>query len=87
MQIKKFKDALAKYGMDRCSIGKDKAKGLEEKELLALASIDLISKDLLPVPSPKEEKVRELVEASKSSSFSRDGGKFEVKEGKAMVAA
>lgn len=81
MQIKKFKDALAKYGTERCSVGKSKAKGLEEKELLALASIDLISKDLLPIPSPKEEKARELV------PLSRDGGKFEVKEGKAMVAA
>ncbi|XP_077241199.1 thioredoxin-like 1-1, chloroplastic [Tasmannia lanceolata] len=34
--IKKFKDALAKHTTDRCSLGH--AKGLEESELLALAS-------------------------------------------------
>ncbi|XP_010926575.1 thioredoxin-like 1-2, chloroplastic [Elaeis guineensis] len=34
--IKKFKDALAKYGTDSCSLGP--AKGLEESELLSLAS-------------------------------------------------
>lgn len=33
--IKKFKDALAKHGPDRCSLGP--ARGLEESELLALA--------------------------------------------------
>ncbi|OEL38961.1 Thioredoxin-like 1-2, chloroplastic [Dichanthelium oligosanthes] len=36
MQIKKFKDALAKHKPDRCSIGP--TKGLEESELFALAS-------------------------------------------------
>ncbi|KAK1284684.1 hypothetical protein QJS10_CPB21g00596 [Acorus calamus] len=34
--IKKFKDALAKHGTERCSLGP--AKGLEEHELLKLAS-------------------------------------------------
>ncbi|KAG1330809.1 thioredoxin-like 1-1, chloroplastic [Cocos nucifera] len=34
--IKKFKDAVAKYGTDSCSMGP--AKGLEESELLNLAS-------------------------------------------------
>ncbi|XP_006658147.1 thioredoxin-like 1-1, chloroplastic [Oryza brachyantha] len=34
--IKKFKDALAKHGPDRCSLGP--AKGLEESELMALAA-------------------------------------------------
>lgn len=86
MQIKKFKDALAKHGTERCSLAP--AKGLEEKELLALASIDLISKDLVPLSSPEEEKVQELVGAAKSSSFSRDESKVEqLKEGNAMVAA
>ncbi|KAL3640567.1 hypothetical protein CASFOL_015535 [Castilleja foliolosa] len=42
--IKKFKDALAKHGNDRCSLGQ--AKGLDESEVLALASIGLISRDL-----------------------------------------
>lgn len=35
MQIKKFKDALAKHGTDRCSILP--AKGLDESELERLA--------------------------------------------------
>lgn len=35
--IKKFKDALGRYGTERCSLGP--AKGLDEPELLALASI------------------------------------------------
>nr|CAD1833119.1 unnamed protein product [Ananas comosus var. bracteatus] len=34
--IKKFKDALAKHTPERCSLGP--AKGLEESELMALAS-------------------------------------------------
>ncbi|KAL5198325.1 hypothetical protein ABZP36_001837 [Zizania latifolia] len=34
--INKFKDALAKHGPDRCSLGP--AKGLEESELMALAA-------------------------------------------------
>lgn len=83
--IKKFKDALAKHGTERCSL--TPAKGLDEKELLALASADLISKDLVPLSSPQEEKVQELVGTAKSSTFSRDESKIEVKEGNAMVAA
>ncbi|KAI9121264.1 hypothetical protein K1719_008297 [Acacia pycnantha] len=45
--IKKFKDALAKHTPDRCSLGP--AKGLEEKELLALAA----NKDLNFTYTPK----------------------------------
>ncbi|XP_059277493.1 thioredoxin-like 1-1, chloroplastic [Lycium ferocissimum] len=61
--IKKFKDALAKYGTDRCTLGPP--KGLEEKELLALAA----NKDLSfnytpkteeePVPLASQEQVKE----------------------------
>ncbi|KAL1531728.1 thioredoxin-like 1-2, chloroplastic [Salvia divinorum] len=76
--IKKFKDALAKYGTERCSLAP--AKGLEEKELVALASMGLISKDLVP---GEKEKVRETVGAAKSASCST----VELKEGNAMVAA
>lgn len=47
--IKKFKDALAKYGTDRCTLGPP--KGLEEKELLALAA----NKDLSFNYTPKTE--------------------------------
>ncbi|XP_059298109.1 thioredoxin-like 1-1, chloroplastic [Lycium ferocissimum] len=47
--IKKFKDALAKYGADCCSLAP--VKGLEEKELLALAA----NKDLSFAYTPKTE--------------------------------
>ncbi|CAN4096891.1 unnamed protein product [Withania somnifera] len=47
--ITKFKDALAKYGTDRCTLGPP--KGLEEKELLALAA----NKDLSFNYTPKTE--------------------------------
>ncbi|CAH8265332.1 unnamed protein product [Arabidopsis lyrata] len=45
--IKKFRDALAKHGPDRCSLGR--TKGLEEKELVALAA----NKDLNFTYTPK----------------------------------
>ncbi|XP_071693135.1 thioredoxin-like 1-2, chloroplastic [Rutidosis leptorrhynchoides] len=41
--IKKFKDALSKYKADGCNLGP--SKGLEESELLSLASIGQISYD------------------------------------------
>lgn len=40
--IKKFKDALAKYGTDGYGVGPAKAKGLDEKDLAALASAGLV---------------------------------------------
>ncbi|KAK4362244.1 hypothetical protein RND71_017485 [Anisodus tanguticus] len=48
--IKKFKDALGRYGTDRCSIGP--AKGLDESELLALASIGQLSRNELSMDYP-----------------------------------
>ena len=48
-QIKKFRDALAKHSPDRCSLGPP--KGLEEKELLALAA----NKDLSFNFTPKQD--------------------------------
>ncbi|GFP87851.1 thioredoxin-like 1-2 chloroplastic [Phtheirospermum japonicum] len=84
--IKKFKDALAKHGTDRCSLGP--VKGLDESELLALASIGQISKDLVP-HSTKEEKAEDLVflETAKSgNASSKDENKMGVREGNAMVA-
>ncbi|KAL5544505.1 hypothetical protein UlMin_008289 [Ulmus minor] len=56
--IKKFKDALAKHGTDRCGLGP--ARGLEESELLKLASIGEISRDL-PFPSIQRERMEDLV--------------------------
>ncbi|KAI3747220.1 hypothetical protein L6452_09671 [Arctium lappa] len=50
--IKKFKDALAKHTPDRCSLGPP--KGLEEKELLALASNRDLSFTYTPNPNPNQ---------------------------------
>ncbi|MCL7021941.1 hypothetical protein MKW94_029215 [Papaver nudicaule] len=59
--IKKFKDALAKHGTERCSLGP--AKGLEEKELLKLAEIKEIDFSTSSSRSRVNEKtmVEELV--------------------------
>ncbi|KAF8408124.1 hypothetical protein HHK36_007267 [Tetracentron sinense] len=56
--IKKFKDALGKHGTDRCSL--EPARGLEESELLKLASNGQISTDL-PSRSTVEETVEKLI--------------------------
>ncbi|KAF9670269.1 hypothetical protein SADUNF_Sadunf13G0051000 [Salix dunnii] len=58
--IKKFKDALAKHTPDRCSLGP--TKGLEEKELIALAankdlSFTYTPNQVQPAPVPAEEEV------------------------------
>ncbi|XP_021904879.1 thioredoxin-like 1-1, chloroplastic [Carica papaya] len=50
--IKKFKDALAKHTPDRCSLGP--TKGLEEKELLALAANRELSFNYTPKPVQPE---------------------------------
>ncbi|XP_074320088.1 thioredoxin-like 1-1, chloroplastic [Silene latifolia] len=50
--IKKFKDALAKYSAPRCSLGPP--KGLEEKELLALAANKDLSLTYTPKPVNRE---------------------------------
>ena len=47
-QIKKFRDALAKHSTDRCSLGPP--KGLEEKELLALAANKDLPFNFTPKP-------------------------------------
>lgn len=44
MQINKFKKALDKHGNERCSLGP--AKGLDEKELAALASVGQLKMNL-----------------------------------------
>ncbi|KAF5183037.1 Thioredoxin-like 1-1 protein [Thalictrum thalictroides] len=51
--VKKFRDALAKHGNERCSLGP--AKGLEESELLKLASNGEITLDF-PSRSVIEER-------------------------------
>lgn len=55
IQIKKFKDALAKHKPDRCSLGP--TKGLEEKELVALGA----NQDLSFVYNPKPEQPQKEV--------------------------
>ncbi|VVB07272.1 unnamed protein product [Arabis nemorensis] len=54
--IKKFKEALEKHGREQCSIGK--TKGLEEKELVAMAA----NKDLSFDYKPKSSEIRETKE-------------------------
>lgn len=56
--IKKFEDALAKHGAERCSIGP--TKGLDESELRKLASVGELAINL-PLPSTKEERVEDLL--------------------------
>ncbi|KAL9233163.1 hypothetical protein vseg_008193 [Gypsophila vaccaria] len=67
--IKKFKDALAKYSTARCSLSP--AKGLEEKELLALAANNDLSftyspKPVNPEPEPVHQEVVSDAEVSPS---------------------
>ncbi|XP_059643335.1 thioredoxin-like 1-2, chloroplastic [Cornus florida] len=76
--IKKFKGALAKHGTDRCSLGP--AKGLDESELLNLASAGEISKNL-PLPSSSsstEKKMEDSVLKGVSTSLSKAGNKMEL---------
>ncbi|BBH03966.1 atypical CYS HIS rich thioredoxin 5 [Prunus dulcis] len=58
-RIKKFKDAMAKHGTGRCNLG-GPAKGLDESEMLKLASIGELS-TTSSSPSIKEERVEDLV--------------------------
>ncbi|KAK9277900.1 hypothetical protein L1049_027457 [Liquidambar formosana] len=82
--IKKFKDALAKHGTDRCSLGP--AKGLEESELSKLASIGEISMDL-PLPSTMEEKMEDLVmeRSDFSGVWSKAGTNMVLRDESAML--
>ncbi|XP_022775684.1 thioredoxin-like 1-2, chloroplastic [Durio zibethinus] len=63
--IKKFKDALAKHGSDRCSLGP--AKGLDESELMKLVAAGELSTNL-QLPSIKEERMEDLLTRSKEMS-------------------
>lgn len=64
MQIKKFRDALAKHTPDRCSLGP--TKGLEEKELLALSS----NRDLSFTYSPDPNEPQKIAPAPTPASRS-----------------
>jgi thiol-disulfide isomerase/thioredoxin len=65
--IKKFRDALAKHAPERCNLGP--TKGLEEKELLALAANRNLSFTYTPkpVPAPVQEEVVVVVAESAPS--------------------
>lgn len=86
MQIKKFKDALAKYGTDRCSPGP--AKGLDETELLRLASAGEISinSPILPTTISKGDKMEDLVLKGMGVSELL-GNKTGLKEDSALMVA
>ncbi|KAB1216721.1 Thioredoxin-like 1-2, chloroplastic [Morella rubra] len=77
--IKKFKDALAKHGTERCSLGP--AKGLNESELMSLASIGEFSIHS-PLFSTEKGSVEDLVMGSidLSGVLSKAGNKMELKE-------
>ncbi|KAB1216730.1 Thioredoxin-like 1-2, chloroplastic [Morella rubra] len=77
--IKKFKDALAKHGTERCSLGP--AKGLNESELMSLASIGELSIHS-PLFSTEKGSVEDLVMGSidLSGVLSKAGNKMELKE-------
>lgn len=79
LQIKKFKDALAKHGTDRCSILP--AKGLDESELQQLVMAGELS---LSSPSPylKERALKDLVMRDMDSygSWSRSSNKMDLME-------
>ncbi|KAL9686236.1 hypothetical protein QQ045_023691 [Rhodiola kirilowii] len=64
--IKKFKDALSKHSTERCSLGP--AKGLEEKELLALAANKDLGFSYEPASSPVESDVTPIHADFKSPS-------------------
>lgn len=87
--IKKFKDALAKYGTEGCSLGP--ARGLEESELLALASSGQISRNV-PLHYATEKKDKQLEDVvlngfELSSSVVKDENKMGVNGGSAVVMA
>ncbi|XP_009369277.2 thioredoxin-like 1-2, chloroplastic [Pyrus x bretschneideri] len=82
--IKKFKDALAKHGSDRCNLGP--AKGLDESEIIKLASIGEIL-TTTSSPSTKEERLEDLVTKSVDFSgvWSNEGHIIELEEEGSMV--
>uniref|UniRef100_A0A5B7AI38 Thioredoxin domain-containing protein n=1 Tax=Davidia involucrata TaxID=16924 RepID=A0A5B7AI38_DAVIN len=84
--IKKFKDALAKHGTERCILGP--AKGLDESELLNLASIGEISINL-PLQSTEEDRMEDLVVKGidMSSTLNKAGNKMELEEDSAILLA
>ncbi|KAK6261657.1 hypothetical protein QUC31_007473 [Theobroma cacao] len=83
--IKKFKDALAKHGADRSSLGP--AKGLDESELMTLASAGELSTNF-ELPSTKEKRLEDLLMRRVELSGimkNADNSKMELKEEAALL--
>ncbi|XP_031102627.1 thioredoxin-like 1-2, chloroplastic isoform X1 [Ipomoea triloba] len=59
--IKKLKDALVKYGTERCCSSLGAAKGLEESELLALSSTVKVSRKSPVEESTVMDRIEDLV--------------------------
>ncbi|XP_068663827.1 thioredoxin-like 1-1, chloroplastic [Aristolochia californica] len=86
--IKKFRDALAKHSTDRCSLGP--ARGLEESELLALATNRDLSFSYTPKTapaSPEEAPVKSLASAPRAAPLPSIQRSTQESEDKALVAA
>ncbi|XP_068307989.1 thioredoxin-like 1-1, chloroplastic isoform X1 [Pyrus communis] len=64
--IKKFRDALAKHKPERCSLGP--TKGLEEKELLALATNKDLSFTYTPKPTEDVPAKEDVIVAEEAPS-------------------
>lgn len=81
--IKKFKDALVKHGTDRCSLGPP--KGLDDSELLKLASNGEISIEI-PSNFTKKERKEDLVIKSTdvAGSLGITGNEMEIREENAV---
>ncbi|KAJ4712938.1 thioredoxin-like 1-1, chloroplastic [Melia azedarach] len=85
--IKKFKDALTRHGTDRCSLGP--AKGLDESQLLKLASMGELSHHL-PISSTQQEKdlVMKSMETDLSTILSKatpQGNRMELGKERALL--
>lgn len=87
LQIKKFKDALAKHTTERCPLGPP--KGLEESELMALAANKDLSFNYTRKPVPVLVPGDAAVEVAVSPKFpvSSNPGVAQDSEDKALVAA
>lgn len=85
LQIKKFKDALAKYGADRCRRGP--AKGLDESEILKLASIGELSINLPSLCSKEEVEDLVMSNIDLAGVWSKTGNKLDLKEQTANIVA
>ncbi|XP_022736925.1 thioredoxin-like 1-1, chloroplastic isoform X2 [Durio zibethinus] len=84
-KIKKFKDALAKHGADRCSPGP--AKGLDESELMKLSIAGELSTNL-QLRSTNKERMEDLLTRSMELSGilnKADGNKMKLEKEAALL--